>query len=621
MAMISWCEMFPSAEVRVLEVTTLDHLPLLLQLHRQVFVQRSRRFKFENMWIEERECRGIVQSCWREEEKQSQLLAMPIVEEEVKKAVFKMIADKSPGVDGLFPGSYQAYWEIVGTNVVEFCRTFFDTGELTDGVNQTLVCLIPKVKHPKKQSAFIEGRLLTDNALVAYEINHYIHRKTQGRTRVAALKVDVSKAYDRLEWSYIESMMGRYGFPSIWIERVMQCVKTVSYSFLRNSDIFGGVVPHRGIRQGDLISPYLYILCAEGLSGMIRENEKSGLLHGCKIANKALSISHLLFADDCYFFLRATKSEAQTLKNVLRRYEAISGQCGGLGMRETRKFNLSMLAKQGWWLLKETNSLVSAIMKAKYYPNFSFLNATVGTNPSYAWRSIMAAIDVVKVGARKRIGNGRDTRIWGDPWLPDIVDGYVRTPMHVQLQQSSVHGLIQEDACLWDFDIIQDIFQPRDFELIKQIPVPRNRATDSWFWLFDKKGEYTVKSKVTNFLWRFCTTCLPTSGTLVMKQVNIGGLCPWCHSADETDTHVLFECGFAKSVWNMAGVLLNVQYNPNDAAGIVIRKVFNNYSGEQCVQLGMMCWSLWNRKNRLVWEKINGSVFGVVAATNNLLRD
>lgn len=90
--------------------------------------------------------------------------------------------------------------------------------------------------------------------------------------------------------------------------------------------------------------------------------------------------------------------------------------CGGLGLRKLRDFNLSMLAKQGCRLLKKSSSLASAVMKAKYYPNSSFLDAKVGSNPSYAWRSILAAIDVVKAGARKRIGNGRDTAIWDVPW-------------------------------------------------------------------------------------------------------------------------------------------------------------------------------------------------------------
>lgn len=176
------------------------------------------------------------------------------------------------------------------------------------------------------QSAFIEGRLLTDNALLAYEINHYIHRKTQGKVGVVGLKVDISKAYDRLEWSFIAMMLQKFAFPTVWIDKVMTCIKTVSYSFLRNGAIFGDVVPHRGIRQGDPISPYLYILCAEGLTALIRKHEECGLLHGCRIANNAPTISHLLFADDCYFFLKATKSEVCILKRVLQRYEEMSGQ-------------------------------------------------------------------------------------------------------------------------------------------------------------------------------------------------------------------------------------------------------------------------------------------------------
>lgn len=83
-----------------------------------------------------------------------------------------------------------------------------------------------------KQSAFIEGRMLTDNALIAYEVNHYIRRKTQGKYGVAGLKVDISKAYDRLEWSFIENMLEKFGFNQVWINRIMVCVKSVSYSFL-----------------------------------------------------------------------------------------------------------------------------------------------------------------------------------------------------------------------------------------------------------------------------------------------------------------------------------------------------------------------------------------------------
>lgn len=292
---------------------------------------------------------------------QNQKLGLPVTSEEVKRAVFDMHPDKSPGYDGLNPGFFQAYWQIVGMDVTRLCQVFFDTGELPVGINRTLVCLIPKVYQPQfmsdlrpislcnvlfriiskvmanrlkeclpslisdKQSAFVEGRLLMDNALVAFEVNHYIKRKTQGMNGVAGLKIDISKAYDRLEWGFLESMLKKFDFAEEWINRVMTCVKTVSYSFIQDGTVFGEIIPQRGIRQGDPISPYLYILCAEGLSSILRRHEVN-LIHGCVIARGAPAISHLLFADDCYFFFKATENEARTMKNILLRYERLSGQ-------------------------------------------------------------------------------------------------------------------------------------------------------------------------------------------------------------------------------------------------------------------------------------------------------
>lgn len=216
-------------------------------------------------------------------EEQSNGLLQHITEKEVKDAVFAMYPEKAPGVDGLNPCFFQTYWSIVSTDVVVFCRNFIEHGILPDEVNNTLVCLIPKVKCPKQvadlrpislcnvvmrilskvlanrlkpclnsiisnnQSAFIEGRLLTDNAMLTFEINHYIHRKTQGIDGVAALKIDISKAYDRLEWRYITSMFRKMGFPQHWVDRVMQLVTTVSYNFVRDGKIFGEVKPTRGI--------------------------------------------------------------------------------------------------------------------------------------------------------------------------------------------------------------------------------------------------------------------------------------------------------------------------------------------------------------------------------------
>lgn len=289
-------------------------------------------------------------------------LGAEVMAEEVHNAVFSMYPEKSPGLDGLNPAFFQTYWSIVGRDVVRFCQYYMSSGELPSGINQTLVCLIPKVKVPKemtdlrpislcnvlvrilskvlanrlkpclkslisdRQSAFIEGRLLNDNALIAFEVNHYMRRLSQGKNGMAGFKIDISKAYDRLEWDFIRNMMFKFGFSALWTERIMGLITSVSYSFIRNGEVFGDVTPHRGVRQGDPISPYIYIMCAEGLSSMIRRNEEVGILHGCTIARGAPTISHLLFADDCYFFFRATKTEANAMKRILDRYEHISGQ-------------------------------------------------------------------------------------------------------------------------------------------------------------------------------------------------------------------------------------------------------------------------------------------------------
>lgn len=121
-------------------------------------------------------------------------------------------------------------------------------------------------------------------------------------------------------------MMRRLGFCGLWIDRVMRFITSVSYSFLHNGEEFGSVLPQRGLRQGDPISPYLYIMCAEGLSAIIRKNEEAGVLHGCTVARGAHAISHLLFSDDCYLFFKATNSEASVMKQILNMYESISVQ-------------------------------------------------------------------------------------------------------------------------------------------------------------------------------------------------------------------------------------------------------------------------------------------------------
>lgn len=118
-----------------------------------------------------------------------------------------------------------------------------------------------------------------------------------------------------------------------------------------------------------------------------------------------------------------------------------------------------------------------------------------------------------------------------------------------------------------------------------------------------------------------CRGCLPTASALAMKKVDVDVLCPWCHSTVENDVHVLFECDFAKTVWRNSDVHDLIKVVQGDTVFAVLSRCFSTCTRDQCVLIGMIGWSIWHRRNKWVWERANGSVFGVVAAARNLLYD
>jgi hypothetical protein len=126
-----------------------------------------------------------------------------------------------------------------------------------------------------------------------------------------ALKIDISKTYDRVEWGFLRGVLIRMGFSEKWIQWMMMCVSSVTYSVLMNFDRVGPIVPDRGLLQGDPLSPYLFILVAEGLSTLIHKAINRGDIHGVQVCRGAPVVSHLLFADDCFLFCRANVVEAQ----------------------------------------------------------------------------------------------------------------------------------------------------------------------------------------------------------------------------------------------------------------------------------------------------------------------
>ncbi|KAL0434064.1 UNVERIFIED_CONTAM: putative mitochondrial protein [Sesamum latifolium] len=175
------------------------------------------------------------------------------------------------------------------------------------------------------QFAFVPGRLITDNVLVAYELNHFLKHKNRGKDGYVSLKLDVNKAYDRVELCFLDRVLGRLGFNERFVSLIMSCVSSVTFSFLLNGEQFGFLHSERGLRQGDPLSPYLFLLCAEAFSGMIRKAESNGFIQGIAVSRAAPLIFHLLFVDDTLIFCKATPEAMLCLKSILDAFQKASG--------------------------------------------------------------------------------------------------------------------------------------------------------------------------------------------------------------------------------------------------------------------------------------------------------
>ena len=140
-----------------------------------------------------------------------------------------------------------------------------------------------------------------------------------------ALKINLEKAYDKLEWSLVRCMLQRFNFPDILIEIIMSCITTITTSILFNRGSLEPFEPTRGIRQGDPLSPYIFIMCMDFLSQLIQEKCEVGLWKLVKASRSGPSFSHIFFADDLVLFVKATPKNCKVVKEVLDMFCKASG--------------------------------------------------------------------------------------------------------------------------------------------------------------------------------------------------------------------------------------------------------------------------------------------------------
>lgn len=162
--------------------------------------------------------------------------------------------------------------------------------------------------------------------LTSFEIIHYLNNKRIGKDCLMAVKLDMSKAFDRVKWCFIEAAMEKLGFYEKWICLIMHCITIVSNSIIINGSAHGCITPSRGLWQGDPLSPYLFLIGAEAFSSIIHNATRSKELDGISICRGCPYVTRLFFANDNLLFCKANSQECYILTEILRKYEAASGQ-------------------------------------------------------------------------------------------------------------------------------------------------------------------------------------------------------------------------------------------------------------------------------------------------------
>ena len=282
--------------------------------------------------------------------------------DEVELALKQMKPLTAPGPDGMSPIFFKSCWNFIRHDVIDASLAILNSGNMPTSLNHTYISLIPKIKSPEKandfrpislfnvlykivsktianrlknllpklvsksQSAFMSDRLISDNIIVVLETLHHLNTKKKVKTGYMAIKLDMSKVYDRVEWAFLEKLMAKLGFDNRWISFVSSCIRSVSFSVLVNGEPHGNFIPNRGLRQGDLLSPYLFILCAEGLHSLIQQAKISSSIKGVSLCSMGPKVSHLFFADDSLLFCRANSQEGSTIMEILKQYEEALGQ-------------------------------------------------------------------------------------------------------------------------------------------------------------------------------------------------------------------------------------------------------------------------------------------------------
>ncbi|KAH1063333.1 hypothetical protein J1N35_028320 [Gossypium stocksii] len=356
-----------------------------------------------------------------------------------------------------------------------------------------------------------------------------------------AVKLDMSKAYDRVEWSFVQKVMKKLGFDFEWVDTLMKCVFPVSYSVVFNGVTGKTFFLSRGLQYGDLLSPFLFLFCGEGLSSLMRLATDGKLIRGVKASRSGPQISHLLFTNDCIMFGEATERGALSLKRILHEYGVCSGQSVNYTKStiffssNTREEEKKVIAKVLG--VQSSNNLVrhlgfsNVVDRSKKVAfqglkdgfrqridNWSikhlsqegkevFIKVVLKSIPTYSMacfllpkplcneleRSIWSARRVLEDGLCWRVGKGDHISIWTDLWILGYEEDRLLNH-HRHDNIVLVADLVNDATRSWKADLIKNTFRADVARKIMQLPLANSKHEDFQVWRGEQSGIFFVRS-------------------------------------------------------------------------------------------------------------------------------
>ncbi|XP_072064218.1 uncharacterized protein [Arachis hypogaea] len=505
---------------------------------------------------------------------------------EIKDSVFKMGSLKAPDIDGIWAVFYQNQWERVGFDLFRLIEGIFMNPAKVGEVNETLITLIPKVEPvinlkqmrpislcnvsykvitktlinrlrkimdkivSPTQCSFVPGRQSSDNIIITQKIIHSMRNK-KGSKGWMTIKIDLEKAYDRMR--------------IFW-----------------NGDALNEFQPSRGIRQGDPLSPYIFVLCMERLSHLINDAVSMGFWKPIRLSREAPELSHLYFADDLILFSEASVEQADIIKRVLEAF------CMSSGVLFEEK--LSKLGKSICWtgeqLEIDREERFSLVKSSEGQVRAASDSGTLLTD----FLSVSGDWDVAKLKS----------------WLPDLVVQKI-------LAMSPPSTWKEGDHIAWA-NSADGVFSLKSaYNSLQNDPGIQNHIFKLiWRW----KGP----ERIRYFLWLVAHDAILTNAERIRRHMSQNAACPICQHRDETTMHVLHDCYFARATWNLLqpGNHIADFFNLNHMDWLIKNL---SISGDWAVRFGAMLSSLWYARNKQVFEGKSSNPTGVAEAVKSRTYD